>query len=119
MPDPTLLTRGRVEAQAVGAASNYTIDLLCGGDSTLVVQFDGDGAASTDWTVQVVPFEADNTTVGGVAVQPVSTQGPTFAGGRSTFYGQYDVTAFDKVRIVITNTTAGARNINRASWRLA
>jgi hypothetical protein len=119
MVDATALTRGNVPAGAVGATTNVDTDIMCVGDDNLIVQLDANGAANGDWTVQVTPYESDNTTPSGVDIPAASSAGPTFAGGKVTFFGRFDVRGVEKVRLRIRNTTAGALNLNRASWRLA
>ena len=126
MPDPQLLTKGVTTAQAItGGGGVY--DLLgpegppkinCEGDSTLVVQVDMTGAASGDLTTAVNPYEADGATLNAVALPVVQSTGPTFAGGKVMYYGQYDVSGVDAVRIRLTNANAGGQTISRASWRL-
>lgn len=115
----SLLTRGKQAGAAIAPAANNDTDILCQGDSTLTVEADMTGAASGDLTVQVLPFEADATTLAGVAIAPVTATGPTFAAGRVTYIAQFDVTAYDKVRIRLTNNNVGAQTVTRASWRLA
>lgn len=115
----TLLTRGKTAGQAIGATSNDDTDILCQGDSRLTVEVDMTGAASGDLAVQILPFEADATTLLGIALAPVRSTGPTFAGGRVTYTADFDVSGYDKVRFRMTNTTAGALVVTRKSWRLA
>lgn len=115
----TLLTRGKTAGQAIGATSNDDTDLLCQGDSRLTVEVDMTGAASGDLVVQIIPFEADAVTLLGIALSPVRSVGPTFAGGRVTYTADFDVSGFDKVRFRMTNSTAGALVVTRKSWRLS
>jgi hypothetical protein len=130
MPDPQLLTRGKVEGQAIANGANF--DLLgdrgdariwCDGDSTLVVEVDMTGTAAGDVTVTVTPYEADNVTPMGPAaflpeVQKPATN-PSLSGGHVYYYGQFDVTGVEMVRVRITNNNAAPQTITRASWRLA
>lgn len=125
MPDPALLTRGKTEAQAIGAGGTFDLigpdgsaRVLCEGDSTLVVQVDMTAGAAPDLGVQVNPYEADGITVAPIALPTVLTVGPTLSGGHAYLYAQYDVSALDVVRIRITNNNAGAQTITRASWKL-
>ncbi len=114
-----LLTRGVQAGTSIGTGVNNDTDVLCQGDSTLTIEVDMTGAATGDLTVQVLPFESDAVTVMGVALPPVNAAGPTFGSGRVTYLAQFDITAFDKVRIRITNNNAGTQTITRASWKLA
>lgn len=122
-----LLDRGKTEAQAI-AGGGGVFDLVgpgntpiiqCEGVSTLVVQADMTGAANADLAVAVTPYEADGATISGVPVPVVQSQGPTLAAGHVYFYGQYDVTGVDAVRVRLTNANVGAQTITRASWRLS
>jgi hypothetical protein len=115
----SLLTRGKQAGVAIAPAANNDVDILCQGDSTLTVEVDMTGAATTDLTVQVLPFEADAATIMGVAIAPVTATGPSLSGGHVYYIAQFDVTAYDKVRIRITNNNVGAQTITRSSWRLA
>lgn len=114
-----LLTRGKQAGAAIGPAANNDTDILCQGDSTLVVEVDMTGAAAGDLTVQVLPFEVDAVTLMGVAIAPVTSTGPTLAGGHVYYIAQFDVTAYEKVRFRITNNNVGAQAVTRANWRLA
>jgi hypothetical protein len=114
-----LLDRGKQSAVAINAAANNDTDLLTQGASTLVVEVDMTGGASGDLTVQILPFQADALTLMGVAIAPVTATGPTLSGGHVYYTAQFDVTAYDKVRVRITNNNAGAQTITRSSWRLA
>jgi hypothetical protein len=119
VPDPTLLTRGNVLAAAIAAAGNNDTDILSGGDSTLAVEVEMTGAAVSDLTVSVQPYESDAATVMPVSMPVVQSVGPTVNAGKVYYYAQFDVTGVDKVRLRITNNNAGGQTINRASWRLA
>jgi hypothetical protein len=113
-----LLTRGSQAGVVVAGGANSDTDIYCVGDSTLVVQLDATGAASGDWDVDVIPFGADNTTLGAVGIQPDSSSGPTHVGGRITFYARYNVQGLERVRIRFRNTTGGNLTVTRSSWRL-
>lgn len=119
-PVESLLTRGALQpdAQAIAAAQTLTTDILCQGDSTLVVQVDMTGAANGDLAVTVTPFERDQATPL-LAIDPMRTKGPTFAAGRVTYFGEFDVTGIDKVRVSITNNNVGAQVVTRSGFRLA
>jgi hypothetical protein len=114
-----LLDRGKQAGVAINAAANNDTDLLTQGASTLVVEVDMTGGASGDLTVQVLPFQADAATLMGVAIAPVTATGPTLAAGHVYYTAQFDVTAYDKVRVRLTNNNVGAQTITRSSWRLA
>ena len=114
-----LLTRGKQAGVAISNGANNDTDILCQGDSTLVIEADMTGGAAGDLTVQVLPFEADAATLMGVAIAPVTSTGPTLSGGHVYYAAQFDVTAYDKVRIRITNNNAAPQTITRSSWRLA
>jgi hypothetical protein len=114
-----MLTRGKKEGVSIPNATNNDTDILCPGDQTLVVEVDMTGAASGDLVVQIIPFEADAATIMGVAIAPATSTGPTLVTGHVYYIGQFDVTAYDKVRFRITNNNAATQTITRASWRLA
>jgi hypothetical protein len=115
-----LLTRGNVTPGAIGATTTINTDVDCAGDSKLTVLAEMTGAANGDLAVTVIPFESDNITPqNNTALAPVRSTGPTFGGGVVQFEGEFDVSGFSRVRIAIRNTTAGALNLNRASWRLS
>jgi hypothetical protein len=116
----SLLTRGNATPGAIGATTTVNTDVDCAGDSKLTVLVEMTGAANGDLAVTVVPFESDNLTPqNNTALAAQRSTGPTFAGGVVQYEGEFDVSGFSKVRIQIRNTTAGALNINRASWRLS
>lgn len=119
MPDPILLTRGKVEGQAIANGANYDFDVFCQGDSTLVIEADMTATAAPDLAILVQPYEADGATVMPVGVPKVQEVGPTLNGGHDYYYGQFDVTAVDRVRVRITNNNAAPQTITRAGWRLA
>lgn len=121
-----LLTRGKYEGVAIltGATYDFPGDtnngiVHCEGDSTLTVQGDMTGAANGDLAVTVTPYEADNVTISGVDLPVVRSQGPTFAGGRVTFIGEYDVTGIESVRIRVKNNNAGTQTLTRGSYHLS
>lgn len=126
-PDPQLLNRGKITGQAI-AGGGGTYDMLgprgtalidCEGASTLIIEADMTGAANGDLAVQVNPYEVDQATIMPIAVPKVQDVGPTLNGGNVYYYGQFDVTGIDAVRVRLTNANVGAQTINRASWRLA
>ncbi|SRR6266516_863123 len=128
MPEPQLLTRGKVEAQAIAPAANFDLPgqqgdarIWCGGDSTLIVEVDMTAGAAGDLGVQVNPYEADGVTIVPVALPVVQQFGtnPTLSGGHDYYYAQYDVTGLEQVRVRITNNNVAGQTITRASWRLA
>jgi hypothetical protein len=124
-----LLTRGKIEAQAIGAGGNVDLGnpvtpggvnvVPCGGDSTLVIEVDMTGGANGDLGLQVNPYEADDATIMPIAVPQVQGVGPTLNGGHVYQYAQFDVTGLEYVRVRITNNNAGGQTITRASWRLS
>jgi hypothetical protein len=85
------------------------------------VEVDMNGAAVGDLVVTVQPFDSSGTAVMPGALVPVAqpTPNPAFAGGKVTFWGNFDVSPYEQVRVRIQNNNAGAQTINRASWRLA
>jgi hypothetical protein len=126
MVDALPLTKGKTEAQAIGAGGNFDLvgqngdaRIWVGGDSTLVVEVDMTGAANGDLAVVANPYEADGTTIMPVALPVVQSVGPTLNGGHVYYYAQIDVTGVDQCRVRITNNNAGGQTITRASWRLA
>lgn len=115
-----LLTRGNVTPGAIGAGTTVNTDIDCAGDSKLTVMAEMTGAANGDLAVTVIPFESDNITPqNNTVAQAVRSVGPTFGGGVVQYEGEFDVSGFSKVRLAIRNTTVGALNLNRASWRLS
>jgi len=127
-PEAQLLTRGKTPVnQAIGAGGNYDLlgqagdaKIWCGGDSTLVVEVDMSGTAPGDLVVVVTPYEADNVTPMDNIILPAvlaPATNPSLSGGRVYFYGQYDVTGLEMVRVRLTNNNAGGQTLN-ASWRL-
>lgn len=126
MVDARLLTRGKTEGASIGTGAS--VDLVgqdgsafinCQGASTLVIEVDMTAGAAPDLGIQVNPVEADQLTVMPVAVPKVQEVGPTLQGGHDYYYGQFDVTALELVRVRLTNNNAGTQTITRASWRLA
>lgn len=116
----SLLTRGRVPSQAIGATTTLTFDLDAAGENELTLMVEMTGAANGDLTVTVIPFRGDNTTpLNNVALQPIRSNGPLFAGGVVQYTGTYDVSGESKVRVAIRNTTAGALNLNDVTWRMS
>jgi hypothetical protein len=117
------LTRGRIQPD--GTTINGTTTLTSGlidvsGTDEIVVMVEITGAVSGDLAVTVLPVEADNVTnLPNITVPAVQSQGPTFGGAKVSFFGRYDVSAMEYVRIAITNNNAGTQNIIRASWRAA
>lgn len=115
----SLLTRGKTAGQNILTAANDDTDILCQGDSRLSVEVDMAGGASGDLTVQIIPFEADAVTLLGVALAPIRSTGPTFAGARVSYVADFDVSGFDKVRFRMTNNNVATQVVNRKSWRLS
>lgn len=113
------LTKGTATAVGIANATSYDTDLLCGGDSLLTVMVDMTGAATGDLTLQVIPFEGDNSTL--LASVPLTADhidGPIFAGGAVRAHASYNVNGLDKVRIRVTNNNAAPQTLTRTSWRL-
>lgn len=121
-----LLTRGKYEGVAIltGATYDFPGDtnngiVHCEGDSTLTVQADMTGAADADLAITVTPYEADNLTVSGVNLPAAKSQGPTFVGGRVTFYAEYDVSGIESCRIRVKNNNVGTQTLTRGSYHLS
>jgi len=132
-PAPALLTRGKVVGQNVAGgggvydlvgpdvATNGQQRINCAGDSSLTIEADMTGAATTDLTVAVQPYEADGVTVMPIQLPSFAGQevvAPTLSGGHVYATGTYDVRGYDNVRVRITNANVGAQTLN-ASWRLS
>jgi hypothetical protein len=115
----TPLTRATVAGQAIANGANFDQDVMCVGDSSLIVEVDMTGAANGDVVLTVLPFEADNVTVMPITLTPVSAVGPTLAGGHVYYYAQFDVTGLEKVRVRLNNANAAPQTISRMNWRLA
>lgn len=115
----TLLTRGKVTAVPLAPGASTTIDLLCGGDATLVVEAELTGAANGDLVISLRPFRSDGTLLASAPITAVRASGPTFSGGLVQYYGEFDVSSLDKVRITLQNQNVGAQTLNWASWRLS
>lgn len=118
MVDTTLLNSDSATGVSLATGATKDMDFLCQNRSILAVQADMNGAANADLGIAVFPFEEDLTTVSGVALAAEKSTGPTFAGGKVTYVGRYDVTALRKVRVRVTNNNAGTQTLNRLSWRL-
>ena len=117
----TLLTRGRLQPDGTGinAAQTLSSDINVSGTDELVVEADMTGTAIGDLVVTVFPFEADNATVQATPIPQMITSPVVLSGGHVYFYGRYDVSGIERVRISINNANVGAQTITRASWRAA
>lgn len=111
----------RVVAQAVAASGNITYDVETAGSDFLTVQGDMTGAAITDLTIAVQPYEEDGRTLSAVALTPLVASSPANVVGGGNVYAlaKYDVYGLGRVRITWRNANAGGQTINRASWRLS
>lgn len=118
MVDAVLLTRGSAQGVSVGTTVNTDIALDCGGDGTLVVEADMSAGAAGDISVVVNPVTEPDGEIFPIAQPPLQSVGPTLVGGRTYFWGQWDVTAQQRVRIRITNNNVGTQSLDY-SWRLA
>jgi hypothetical protein len=101
--------------QSLAAGASYNADVEVDSATWLVVQADMNGAVAGDMAVTVTPYEADNVTLSGVTLTAVTTTGPTFAGGKNTYYGKFDVTGLRRVRASVKNNNAGTQTLNRFS----
>jgi hypothetical protein len=115
----TPLTRATTAGQAIANGANFDQDIMCVGDSSLIVEVDMTGGASGDVVLTVLPFEADNATVMPITLPPVSSVGPTLNGGHVYYYAQFDVTGLEKVRVRLNNANVAPQTITRMNWRLA
>lgn len=117
MPAAELLNRKSAQATAIGAGANSDLFIECGGNSTLVLEVDMSGGAAADLTVQVNPVSEDGE-IFPLAQPAVQSIGPTLVSGRVYFWGAWDVTAQQRVRVRITNNNVGAQAFDY-SWRQA
>lgn len=117
MPPAELLNRKNAQGTAIGAGASSDLFIECGGNSTLVLEVDMSAGAAADLSVQVNPVSEDGE-VFPVAQPAVQSIGPTLASGRAYFWGQWDVTAQQRVRVRITNNNVGAQSFDYA-WRQA
>jgi hypothetical protein len=134
MVDAALLTRGKMEGQAI--STGQTISMLgqgigtpaapdnrinVAGDDEIVVQVDMTGAAVGELGVTVLPYAADGVTIipSPLPVMSSPTTNPVFSGGHVYFVARFDCSAQEFVRVDIKNNNAGGQTITRASWRLA
>jgi len=127
MVDAQLLTRGRVTGQSVTAGATYTFQgpsgtniVHCEGDDELVINLDLTGAADADLAPTVYVVDPGNPNMTVASLTPLTamvSSGPKFGSGHVTFWGRYDITALDAVRIDVKNANAGAQTLN-GSWKL-
>lgn len=118
----TLLTRGALQpaGTAIGAGATLTTDVMCEGDSTLILEVDMTGTAAGDLGITVVPYESDNATLmTGLNLPVVQSNGPALSGGAVRYYAQIDVTGVERVQVQVKNNNVGAQTLTRSSWRLA
>ena len=118
MPDAQLLTRGKAAATAIGPAANVDVLLEASDYSDLVVEVDMSAGAAPDLAVQINPVSEVGDEVLPIAQPAVQSVGPTLSGGRSYFWGKWDVSAQNRVRLRITNNNVGAQSVDYA-WRMA
>jgi len=126
MVDAQLLTRGRV-SQSVTNGATYTFQgpsgtniVHCEGDDELVLNLDLAGGADADLAPTVYVADPGNPSMTVASLTPLTamvSNGPKFAAGHVTFWGRYDVTALDAVRIDVKNNNAAPQVLN-GSWRL-
>lgn len=115
------LESDRVLGTSLATGTSLTYDVETSHTNWIVVQGDLAGAAvSGDLIITVQPYSEDGTTL--ETATPITadsghTSGPTLAGGRTYFWGRYDVTGIGRVRLIWTNNNAGTKVLTRASWR--
>lgn len=112
-----LLNRDSVAGTAVGTGANLDIFIECGGNSTLVLEVDMSAGAAPDLSVQVNPVAEDGE-IYPLAQPAVQSVGPTLIGGRSYYWGAFDITSQQRVRVRINNANAGSQNVDY-SYRMA
>jgi hypothetical protein len=113
--------KGSVTGQSMTTGANYD---LVGADNTptipvtkkttLTVSADLTAGAAGDLALQVNPIDAFGVVIP-IPLTPVTTVGPTLNAGHSQMTAQYDVTAYDRVRVRITNNNAGTQTL-KASY---
>lgn len=115
------LDKGQATGTAIGAAGGVVdTDIPTVDRSTLTTMVDMTGAVAGDLTITLILLENDGSTSLGAGLAPVRSVGPTAVGGtRVTFYGEWDVSGLDKVRLRVVNNNAGPQTITRLSWRLS
>jgi len=110
-----------VVARSVTGGTFAAMDVDCSGRDLLTVQAQAAGAASGDWTLAVIPYQGDGSTLMpvGQALPQIRGAAPAFAAGKVTGWGQYDVQGFERVQVRYSNTTGGPLVADRVSATLS
>jgi len=112
-----LLMRGSPSAPiSLATTASTSFDVVTAGESEFSLNVSMTGAADADLTVTVVTLQPDGVTAGPV-VPPLQSTASKFAGSTVTFYGNYDVSGVDRIRVTIKNNNAGTQTANY-SWKL-
>src|SRR5262245_36612584 len=111
-----LLMRGKNSTPvSLATGAQTTFDIACAGESELSLQAILTGAADADLSVTVAALLPDNS-VGGL-VPALQSSGPKFAGSTVTYYGNFDVSGVERVRVTLKNNNAATQTLNY-SWKL-
>jgi hypothetical protein len=113
MPEAETLTRNKAAGAAIGAGANLDKLIETSDYNTLVVEVDMSGAANADLVIEVSPVSEVNDEVYPILMPPVQSTGPTFVTSRVYYWGRFDVSAQNRVRLRIKNANAGAQT---ADW---
>jgi len=114
-----LLDKG--SASGVSLATNATTqqDIVVAGDNELTVNASMTGSAAGDLAITVVPFAADGVTpLSNLTLPPMYASTPVFASGTVQQTATYDVSGYQKVRVIVQNKNAGTQTLTW-SWQLA
>jgi len=116
-----LLTRGSQSNTPIGAGATITSkDIDTAGENEMSIGYEMTGGASSDLTVTIVPFAADGVTpMSNITIPPMASNGPTFANGVVQYTATYDVSGYQKVRIQVKNSNAGAQTVNYFWYRFS
>jgi hypothetical protein len=119
MVDATGLNRANITSGGSlgGGGGVYTTDVPAARKATLTLFVDMAGAADADLAVVATPYDLGGNLINS-PLPAVLSAGPKFAGGKVTYYAQFDVSGVDRVQIKVTNNNAGAQVLNRVSWVL-
>jgi hypothetical protein len=114
-----LLDKG--SASGVSLATNATTqqDIVVAGDNELTVNASMTGSAAGDLAITVVPFAADGVTpLSNLTLSPMYPSTAVAGGGNVQQTATYDVSGYQKVRVIVQNKNAGTQTLTW-SWQLA
>lgn len=118
MVDALRLNKKELSAVSMATGTTQDIDVECPEHDVITVRAELTGTANADLSVVVTPYESDNATLSAQVVTTLRLVGPTVAAGKVTYFGQFDVQGFERVRVRFTNNNAGTQTLNHASVKL-